>query len=90
MKYEDLEDFIKCYNPENRHDRKETERFRSFSYIELIKRDKVSLDIFWLKDETLEDSENLPSPEIIAGEIVENLESALEQFGEIQESLKVK
>jgi len=48
------------------------------------------LDIFWLKDESLEDSDNLPSPEIIAGEIVENLESALEQFGEIQESLKAK
>ena len=90
MKYEDLEDFIKCYNPQNRHDRKETERFRSFGYEDLIKRDKVSLDIFWLKDESLEDSENLPAPEIIAGEVVENLESALEQFGEIQESLKVK
>jgi type I restriction enzyme M protein len=90
LKYEDLQDFIKCYNPENRHDRKETERFRSFTYEELIKRDKVSLDIFWLKDESLEDSDNLPPPDIIAGEIVENLESALEQFGEIQESLKVK
>jgi type I restriction enzyme M protein len=90
LKHEDLQDFIKCYNPENRHDRKETERFRSFTYDELIKRGKVSLDISWLKDESLEDSENLPAPEIVAGEIVENLESALEQFGEIQESLKVK
>jgi type I restriction enzyme M protein len=90
LKYEDLQDFVECYNPENRHDRRETERFRAFSYAELIKRDKVSLDIFWLKDESLEDSENIPTPEIIAGEIVENLESALEQFEEIQESLKIK
>lgn len=54
------------------------------------KRDKASLDIFWLKDESLEDSENLPAPEIIAGEIIENLESALQQFSEIEETLKVK
>ena len=90
LKYEDLKDFIKCYNPENRHKRKETERFKSFTYDELLKRDKASLDIFWLKDESLEDSENLPAPEIIAGEIVENLESALDQFSEIEETLKVK
>lgn len=90
LKYEDLTDFIKCYNPANRHDRKETERFRSFTYNELMKRDKISLDIFWLKDESLEDSENLPTPEIIGAEIVENLEAALKQFDEIQESLKVK
>jgi len=90
LKYEDLKDFIKCYNPENRFDRKETEHFKSFTYDELIKRDKVSLDIFWLKDESLEDSDNLPAPEIIAGEIVENLESALEQFSEIEETLKIR
>jgi len=56
----------------------------------VIKRDKVSLDIFWLKDESLEDSENLPAPEIIAKEIVENLESALEQFTSIEEELSAK
>lgn len=90
LKYEDLDDFINCYNPENRHKRKETERFKRFTYDELIKRDKASLDIFWLRDESLEDSENLPAPEIIAGEIVENLESAVEQFSGIGETLKVK
>ena len=58
-----------------------------FSYDELMKRDKVSLDIFWLKDESLEDSENLPDPEVLAAEIVENLESALEQFKSIYEEL---
>ena len=88
LKYEDLKDFIKCYNPENRMERKETERFKAFSYDELMQRDKVSLDIFWLKDESLEDSENLPSPDIIASEIIENLESALEQFNGIYENLE--
>lgn len=90
LKYDDLKDFIKCYNPNNRHDRKESERFKVFSYEELLKRDKVSLDIFWLKDESLEDTENLPDPDIIAGEIVENLESALEQFSSISEELTSK
>lgn len=90
LKYEDLNDFIECYNPENRHKRKETDRFKCFTYDELIKRDKANLDIFWLIDESLEESENLPPPEIIAGEIIDNLESALEQFSEIEESLKLK
>jgi type I restriction enzyme M protein len=83
----DLQDFILCYNPVNRHDRKETERFKSFGYDELIQRDKTNLDIFWLKDESLEDSDNLPDPEVLAGEIVENLESALEQFRGVYEDL---
>jgi len=88
LRYEDLKDFIKCYNPENRMERKETERFKAFSYDELMQRDKISLDIFWLKDESLEDSENLPSPDILASEIIENLESALEQFNGISEVLE--
>ena len=87
LRHEDLLDFINCYNPENCFDRKETERFKPFSYEELIQRDKVSLDIFWLKDESLEDSENLPDPDVLAGEIVENLEAALEQFSSIYEDL---
>ncbi len=87
LKLEDLQDFIKCYNPENRHQRQETERFKAFSYEDLMKRDKASLDIFWLKDESLEDSENLPEPEVLAAEIVENLEEALEQFKSIYEEL---
>ena len=67
----------------NRFQRKETECFRCFAYDELVKRDKVNLDIFWLEDESLEDSANLPAPDVIAAEIVENLEAALEQFAEI-------
>jgi type I restriction enzyme M protein len=87
LKFEHLEDFIKCYNPKNRHKRKETDRFKPFTYEQILERDKVSLDIFWLKDESLEDSENLPAPEVLALEIAENLEAALEQFRGIYEAL---
>jgi type I restriction enzyme M protein len=87
LRYEDLEDFIQCYNPENRHQRQEAERFRAFTYDEIMARDKVSLDIFWLKDESLEDTENLPDPAVLAQEIVESLQSALAQFENIAEEL---
>ena len=87
LRYEDLKDFIERYNPENRFDRKETERFKAFTYDEMISRDKANLDIFWLKDESLEETENLPEPDVIASEIVENLEFALEQFKGIVEEL---
>ncbi len=87
LRYEALQDFIKCYNPEARFNRQETDRFKAFTYDELMQRDKVSLDIFWLKDESLEDAENLPEPDVIALEITENLESALEQFSSIYEEL---
>ncbi len=87
LKLDDLQDFIKCYNPDNRHRRKETEQFKSFTYDELMQRDKASLDIFWLKDESLEDSANLPDPDVLAAEIAENLEAALAQFRGIQEDL---
>jgi type I restriction enzyme M protein len=90
LRYEDLEDLIKCYNPQNRHERKETDRFKPFTYAELTQRDKVNLDIFWLKDESLEDTENLPAPEILAADIAENLEAALEQFNSIMEELQNK
>lgn len=87
LRYEDLQDFIKCYNPENRFKRKKTERFKAFTYKELMQRDKVNLDIFWLKDESLEDSEHLPDPDLLAREISENLESALDQFSGIYQDL---
>ena len=88
LKRSDLDEFVDCYNPKNRHTRKESERFKSFTYDELLKRDKVNLDIFWLKDEALEESANLPAPEIIAQEITDDLEAALEQFATIAEDLK--
>ena len=90
LKREDLDEFVQCYHPANRHDRKPTwsadnpaGRWREYGYEELINRDKASLDIFWLRDESLSDSDNLPAPEVIAAEIVEDLEAALEQFREI-------
>jgi len=83
----DLEDFVRCYNPENRRERIETERFKRFTYEELMRRDKANLDIFWLKDKSLEGSEDLQPPEVIAAEIAENLEAALEQFAEIHAEL---
>jgi type I restriction enzyme M protein len=83
-----LDDFVACYNPKNRHERKESERFKTFAYDDLLKRDKINLDIFWLKDESLEESANLPAPEIIAQEISDDLEAALEQFATIAEDLK--
>jgi type I restriction enzyme M protein len=85
MQYEDLMDFVKCYNPENRFKRQETEQFKRFTYEELIARDKTNLDIFWLKDESLGDLDNLPEPDIIAHEIAENIETALNSFKEIIE-----
>jgi type I restriction enzyme M protein len=81
LKREDLVDFVTCYGPRGRRNkRKESERFRAFSYDDLIKRDKVNLDIFWLKDDGHIDPNSLPPPEEIAAEIVENLELALEKF----------
>jgi type I restriction enzyme M protein len=88
LKRTDLDDFVNCFNPENRHRRKETDRFKSFSYDDLLKRDKANLDIFWLKDESLEDSANLPDPDVIAQEIAEDLQAALDQFETILGDLK--
>src|SRR4029453_17987706 len=90
----DLDEFVACYHPENRHERVATwseatpqGRWRAFDYNDLVKRDKASLDVFWLRDESLEDSDNLPPPDVLATEIVEDLKAALEQFAEIQADL---
>jgi len=95
LKLEDLKDFIDCYNPTNRFKRKETfsadnieGRWRMFTYDEIIARDKTSLDITWLKDKSLADLDNLPDPDELALEIVENLEAGLESFRSIIEQLK--
>ena len=98
IRFEDLEDFIKCYNPDNRCKRKETwdaeanpdGRWRKYSYDEIVTRDKTSLDIFWLKDKTLADLDNLPDPEILAAEIIENIEAGLDSFRMVASSLEVK
>lgn len=90
----DLEDFVACYNPENRHERKETwsesnpdGRWRKFSIDDILRRDKTSLDIFWIKDKSLADLDNLPDPDVLADDIIENLQSALESFQELKKQL---
>lgn len=84
---EALDDFVACYKAGSLGKREETEQFKKFTYDEIVERDKASLDIFWLRDESLEDTDNLPAPEIIAAEIVEDLRSALEKFEALAESL---
>ncbi len=83
LKIEDLRDFIACYHPENRRERRETERFRYFAYDDLIVRDKASLDLFWLKDDSLDHLDELPPPEVLAQEIIEHLEAALASFRDV-------
>ena len=107
LKRADLDEFVRLYNPANRHDRKATwipspqpspaqagegaeGRWRSYDYEELVARDKASLDIFWLRDESLADSDNLPPPDVIAREIIDDLEAALEQFRLIEADLADK
>ena len=88
MKRGNLDEFVECYQPGNREKRTESERFKAYTYEELIARDKVNLDLIWLKDDSLEDAANLPAPEVIAREIMENLESALTEFSAIVEALE--
>lgn len=88
LTYESLAGFIAAYRPGARHEREASERFRSFTYEELAQRDKFNLDIAWLRDESLEDSDNLPPPEVLAAEIVEDLEAALAEFSALAESLQ--
>jgi type I restriction enzyme M protein len=99
---DDLKDFISCYNSGNRFKRKETwsevsdeltspeGRWRKFTYDEIIARDKTSLDITWLKDKSLADLDNLPDPDDLAAEIIENLEAGLASFREIMVTLSAK
>jgi len=83
----DLDDFVACYSAEDRGQRHEGERFKSFTIDELMKRDKANLDLFWLRDESLEGADSLPAPDVLAASIVEDLRAALEQFAAIAEDL---
>ena len=92
----DLDEFVTLYKPEEprakrrsnwSEDKSPDGRWRSFTYDEIIKRDKANLDIFWLKDDSLEDSENLPDPEILAQEIADDLQTALNHFASIAAEL---
>jgi type I restriction enzyme M protein len=83
----DLSDFIACYKPANRHERAESERFRYFTHADLVARDKASLDIFWLKDDSLDNLDDLPPPEVLQQEIIEHLEAALASFRDVAAGL---
>ncbi len=94
MRLEDLKDFITLYNPENIYKRIETwsegtpeGRWKKFTYDEILGRDKTNLDIFWLKDKSLADLDNLPDPDVLAGEIIENIEAGLESIREIMDTI---
>jgi type I restriction enzyme M protein len=95
LRFEDLADFINCYNSTNRHKRKAIwhpdktpeGRWRKFTYEELIARDKTSLDVFWLKDKSLTDLDNLPEPDELAEDIIENLEAGLANFRQVLAAL---
>lgn len=95
LKQADLDEFVKCYNSGNLAGRCETYskenpdgRWRKFSYDDIISRDKTSLDIFWIKDKSLADLDNLPDPDVLAADIMENLESAMDSFSELMKALK--
>lgn len=96
LRLEDLREFITCYNSSNRHKRKETwhaeknpeGRWRKYSYDELVSRDKTSLDLFWLKDDSLADLDNLPEPADLAEEIIDNIEAGLQSFRAVAAALQ--
>jgi type I restriction enzyme M protein len=87
LKFDDLQDFITCYHPENRRKRRESERFKYYPYADLIARDKASLDIFWLKDNSLDNLDDLPPPDVLQQEIIEHLEAALTSFRDVATAL---
>ncbi len=83
-----LDEFVECYKPGRpRGERVESERFKAFTYEELIARDKANLDLVWLKDDSIEDAADLPAPEVLAREIMEQLEVAVGEFAAIAEAL---
>ena len=96
LKFNDLQYFIQCYHSENNYNRYETyhpennpeRRWRKFSYAEIVARDKTSLDISWIKDKSLTDLDNLPNPDVLAEEIIENLQAGIDSFEEIMLSIK--
>jgi type I restriction enzyme M protein len=98
MRFEDLADFINCYNPQDRSKRKPTwdaeknpeGRWRKFPYDELISRDKTSLDLFWLRDKSLTDLDSLPEPEDLAEDIIENIEAGLNSFREVLAAIAIR
>ena len=97
MTRSDLDDFVDCYRPGARQKREQTwseanpdGRWRSFTYGDILERDKVSLDLFWLRDESLEDSASLPDPHILAEEIADDLRASLAQIEDVLADLQAR
>jgi type I restriction enzyme M protein len=88
LRREHLDEFVTEFKPGRRGERVASERWKAFSHDELMARDKANLDLTWLRDESLEDLDNLPSPDVIAREIVEDLTAALAEFTAVAESLE--
>ena len=88
LKRADLEEFVQAFSSGHRQDRAETDRFKKFSYDELVARDKTNLDIIWLKDDSIVDAADLPAPEVIAEEILESLQSAVEEIQAVLDALR--
>jgi type I restriction enzyme M protein len=87
LRREHLQEFVDCFKAGERNKRKESERFKKFTYDELLARDKTNLNIFWLKDDSIEDAANLPAPDALACEIIEELEVAIGEMRAVLESL---
>jgi type I restriction enzyme M protein len=95
LRFEDLTEFVECYHPRNRHNRKPTwgaennpeGRGRRYTYDGLMARDKTSLDVFWFKDKSLTDLDNLPKPDQLAEDIIENPDAGLNSFRAVLKSL---
>lgn len=90
----DFDEFVECYCPGATHKRKSTwseenpeGRWRVYTYEEILKRDKLSLDLFWIKDKSLTDTDSLPAPDILATEIADELQTALDLFTKIAAKL---
>ncbi|WP_353649811.1 class I SAM-dependent DNA methyltransferase [Nakamurella sp. A5-74] len=88
LRRNNLDEFVDGYLPGDHAARTESERWKSFTYAEIVARDKANLDITWLKDDSLDDLDNLPSPDIIAREIVEDLTAALAEFEAVAAGLE--
>jgi type I restriction enzyme M protein len=97
LTHADLDDFVACFNPARRQERTATwsesnpqGRWRCYHYEELLTRDKANLDIFWLGDDSLAVAATRLDPDRLAVEIVEELETALEEFRAIIVDLEEK
>lgn len=83
-----LDEFVECYKPGRpRGERVESERFKAFTYQELIARDGTNLDLVWLKDDSIENAADLPAPEILVHKMVEQLKATVGELSAIATAL---